>query len=205
METTIKNLSQFARNGQLSPQQKAIAVNKNLGNDVIGKMQGTTRVLYDSLPLNASREFKFFENCQTRAFPFTNLNQNRLNVGECMVVERIYFSIIILDATTPAIVTDVVTIEEAALPGLYASEYSIFYDTQQVMKPTPLASIQSKFNHESLHVQNEVMTMDNLPVIVTNMQWRIEVDTPQYAALANAHLRCTIEGFGTIMSSQSQY
>lgn len=191
--------------GQLSPQQKAMAVNDALGNSVIGKMQGTTRVLYDTLPLNGSRIFKFFENCQNRSAPRTNINQNRLDAGETFVFKRISFAVVIFDAVNPLIVTDVVTLEEAALPGLYASDFSVFYDTQQIMKATPFSSIQAKFNHESLHIGNEVMTLDNLPVIPTNLQWRVETTTPQYTALANAELRCIMEGFGTIMSSQSQY
>lgn len=198
-------LKQFAAGSKLTPQQKAVAVNRALGNPVIDKMQGTTRVMYDTLPLNGSREFKFFQNCQNRAFPRTNLNENRLQSGETFVFARIAFMVVIFDAADPLEITDVVTLEEAVLPGLYGSEFSVFYDTQQIMKETPLTSLQAKFNHDSLHVQNEIFTLDNLPVIPTNLQFRVELDTPVYTALDNAELRCVLEGFGTIMSSQSQY
>ena len=49
----------------VTPQQKMVAVNKKFGNTNIKNQQGTTRVIYDSLPLDGRTNFRFFENNYT--------------------------------------------------------------------------------------------------------------------------------------------
>ena len=77
----------------LTPQQKAVAVNNRFGNTNIKGQQGTTRVIYDSLPLDGATELRFFENASSRQYPFTNITSegNRLTVGETFVIQKIYF------------------------------------------------------------------------------------------------------------------
>jgi len=67
-----------------TPQDKIVSVNNKFGNTNIKGQQGTTRVLFDSLPLDGSTELRFFENSSSRQYPFTNIGAegNRLNVGE---------------------------------------------------------------------------------------------------------------------------
>jgi hypothetical protein len=45
----------------ITPQQKIVGVNNKFGNTNIKNQQGTTRVLYDSLPLDGRTNFRFFE------------------------------------------------------------------------------------------------------------------------------------------------
>ena len=46
----------------VTPQQKMVAVNNKFGNNNIASQQGTTRVLFDSIPLDGRTTFRFFEN-----------------------------------------------------------------------------------------------------------------------------------------------
>ena len=75
----------------LTPQQKAVAVNNRFGNTNIRGQQGTTRVIYDSLPLDGATELRFFENASSRQYPLTNITSegNRLTVGETFVIQKI--------------------------------------------------------------------------------------------------------------------
>ena len=87
----------------VTPQSKAVNVNNKFGNTNIKNQQGTTRVLFDTLPLDGRTEFRFFENSNTRTLPYTNLTAdgNRLQVGETFVIQKIYFQILNINADLP--------------------------------------------------------------------------------------------------------
>ena len=84
-------------NSGITPQDKLVAVNKKFGNAGIKSQQGTSRIIYDSLPVtnNGQTTFRFFEDSTSRAFPFTNTGSdgNKLGVGDTMVLGSVLFSI----------------------------------------------------------------------------------------------------------------
>ena len=84
-------------NSGITPQDKLVAVNKKFGNTGIKSQQGTSRIIYDSLPVtnNGQTTFRFFEDSTSRAFPFTNTGSdgNKLGVGDTMVLGSVLFSI----------------------------------------------------------------------------------------------------------------
>jgi hypothetical protein len=51
-------------------------------------MQGTTRAIFDTAS-GSSNNFTFFQNVQTRPYPFSNISQNRFEVGESLAIESI--------------------------------------------------------------------------------------------------------------------
>jgi hypothetical protein len=55
------------------------------------QQQGTTRVIYDSLPVDGSNTFRFFEGANSRQYPQTNLSDNKLSIDETMLLQHIYF------------------------------------------------------------------------------------------------------------------
>jgi hypothetical protein len=70
-------------------QQQIIGVSDRLGAN-LDSMQGTTRAIYDSQPgLGAGGTRRFFENVQTRPYPFSNISQNRFETGESLAIESI--------------------------------------------------------------------------------------------------------------------
>jgi len=56
----------------VTPQRKLIANTDKFNNAGIKKQQGTTRAIYDSLPLDGRTNFRFFEESNNRNFPLTN-------------------------------------------------------------------------------------------------------------------------------------
>jgi len=84
----------------VTPQQKMVGINQKFGNTGIKDQQGTSRIIYDTLPSGTATTFRFFEDSASRSFPFTNTGSdgNKLGVGDTMVIESVIFSI--LDVTT---------------------------------------------------------------------------------------------------------
>lgn len=61
---------------------------QKLGAD-LDNMQGTTRVIYDRQNFAGLKSYNFFEFAKTKNFPATNLQENRLQPGEAMVIKEI--------------------------------------------------------------------------------------------------------------------
>ena len=82
-------------NSGITPQDKIVAVNKKFGNSGIKSQQGTSRIIYDALPVtnNGQTTFRFFEDSSSRTFPFTNTGSdgNKLGVGDTMVLGSVLF------------------------------------------------------------------------------------------------------------------
>jgi hypothetical protein len=78
----------------LSAQDKMLHVANKLGLTSLKYMQGTTRVIYDSVQ-TASTQHTLFKNASQRNFPLTNLgsNGNQFQVDEALLVEVIGFFI----------------------------------------------------------------------------------------------------------------
>jgi len=76
----------------MSAQQKMLHVADRLGLTTLKDMQGTTRMVYDSIT-TASTNFTFFKGAAQRAFPLTNVgaNGNQFQVDEALLVEKIGF------------------------------------------------------------------------------------------------------------------
>jgi hypothetical protein len=82
-------------NTGVTPQEKIVAVNKKFGNTGIQSQQGTSRIIYDALPVtnNGQTTFRFYEDASARTFPFTNTGSdgNKLGVGDTMVLGSVLF------------------------------------------------------------------------------------------------------------------
>lgn len=78
----------------MSAQQKMLHVADRLGLTTLKDMQGTTRMVYDSIT-TAGTNFTFFKGASQRAFPLTNIgaNGNQFQVDEALLVEKIGFFI----------------------------------------------------------------------------------------------------------------
>jgi len=78
----------------MSAQDKMLNVASRLGLTTLKDMQGTTRMVYDSIT-TAAGNFTFFKGASQRAFPLTNVgaNGNQFQVNEALLVEKIGFFI----------------------------------------------------------------------------------------------------------------
>lgn len=76
----------------MSAQDKMLNVASRLGLTTLKDMQGTTRMVYDSIT-TASTNFTFFKGASQRTFPLSNVgaNGNQFQVNEALLVEKIGF------------------------------------------------------------------------------------------------------------------
>lgn len=85
--------------GQVS---KLNYVDRKLG--TIGGQQQTTRVLYDTIQVNAgdpTQELKFFDNFAGKGIAQTNLTTNKLDSSESMVIKQIQFAQVFANSSNP--------------------------------------------------------------------------------------------------------
>ena len=76
----------------MSAQDKMLNVASRLGLTSLKDMQGTTRMVYDSIGV-AGNTFTLFKGASQRAFPLSNVgaNGNQFQVNEALLVEKIGF------------------------------------------------------------------------------------------------------------------
>jgi len=185
----------------VSPQGKLINTNQRLGNMGIKRQQGTTRIIYDSLPIDGRTEFRFFEGSNNRDFPLTNTgaNGNQLGVGETLAIERYY----VAGVTTPVItgIPDINPIASGgAFSGITAGELQIEIANQVVMKPIPLNSMLPQFNKNAYHDRYNNFEFDTQLVIPPLLEFIFPIRVPIQAAITDTDLRLVVEGVGAIIA-----
>jgi len=188
-----------ALRGGPSPQQVIIDKAKQFGNSGIKKQQGTTRIIYDSLALDGSQEYRFFEDTNTRAYPLTNLDGNgQLGVGEVMTVERAYFSIWDYAPGT----TDINSVRDLALgtdPVFAKGELDLQITESRVIKKLPMLSFFPEFNKNGASATYNNFEFDTQLVIQPLLNFSVRVRS-QGVTTADTYLQMTIEGVGSLLS-----
>lgn len=188
-----------------TPQQKIVAVNNRFGNVNIAQQQGSTRVLYDSLPLNGSTEFRFFENAQSRQYPFTNIGAegNRLNVGETFVIQKIYFGIIEVDGDAFAGFQPI----NGVIPSPFLQgDISFLIANSQVIKNLPFDSL-FNFTHnvDQTNAFDEAFSTFTDIVIPPLLEYVLTYRVNTYTADPAFRLACFIQGTAGIIAPQTTF
>jgi hypothetical protein len=192
--------------GRVTPQMKNIAVNDRFGNSGIKKQQGSTVVLYDTLPWDGRSEFRFFEGSAQRNFPLSNTGAdgNKLGVGNSMVVERAYITYGAYDSTTNAWTSIVIT-NLSSFPAILTSEFSFQIANSQVIKNVPILSWIPEFNKVAENQLNSNFEFDTQVIIPPLLEFVAALRTQRYTAVADHYLRLTIEGSGAIIAPKTTF
>jgi hypothetical protein len=191
----------------ITPQQKIVSVNNKFGNTNIKGQQGTTRVIFDSLPLDGSTELRFFENASARQYPFTNIGAegNRLNVGETFVVQKVYFGLIFTDADT-GLYRDFEPLAPFGTTAWSYGEWSFLIANSQVIKQLPfLTSFDSAYNVTGVNGIDEAFSTFTDIVIPPLLEYVLTYRIPTYPATENTRLVCFIEGTAGILAPQTTF
>ncbi len=192
--------------GNITPQQKAVSVNARFGNTNVKKQQGSSVELYDTLPLTVAQAgqgttLRFFEDAQTRTFPNTNLeNSNQLSVGETLVTENIYFTLITEDGG------ELSKAEVFALTNeLCRSEFSIEIANSVVLKRLPVLSSIGVFNESSSIDNMAVYQFYTQLVIPPLLNFAVALRIPAFTLGAAAEVRCNIAGVGSLLAPRTTF
>jgi len=214
--------------GSSNPFARRISsVGRETNNPGLGKQQGTTITIYDTIALDGSPNVcNFFENLNNKGFPFTNLTRNSFTDAEAMVIQRIYLSMIRIDNANPYVLTaaNVINIYELDAFTDLNQQYekfglaqaSILVSGQQVLKNFSIQSLLSSFNfkanfkntmsdgQDTFRVGHNVYSFASTPSIPPNREFTVPITLPVYTDQSGAgntdYLRLTLEGFGAIPS-----
>lgn len=193
--------------GAITPQQKQVFVNNKFGNSGIRRQQGSTVIKYDTLPLDGRSEFRFFEGCQSRNFPFTNSNSegNKLGVGNSMTIERIYISIVTTGALTPFNPVSILALSLSSNIAVLTSEFSFLLANSTVIKNVPILSFLPDFNKMAENAVNTSFEFDTQVVIPPLLDFIALLRTQSYVAVPNTSIRLTLEGAGAIIAPKTTF
>lgn len=189
----------------ISPQAKTIGVNDKFGNTGIRNQQGSTVVKYDTLPIDGRSEFRFFEGASARTFPETNCTTegNKLGVGNSMVVERVYLSI--LEKTTNVYSSVAELSLTTTLPAILLAEFGFAIANSDVIKQLPILSFLPQFNKNAENELSTSFDFDTQIVIPPLLEFVATLRLTRGTTIADTFLRLTIEGSGAIIAPRTTF
>lgn len=212
-----------------SVNRKVVSVNNKIGAKNINQMQGTTRVLYDSVLLQVSTNgtvLQFWSDVNLKKFPFTNISENKLQIGETIAIQRYSFAIMSIPIATPNFIEEIKPFDQApAFFGLYRSDMSFAIAQDTVLKKLPLHTMYAPFNKDSrfygslqfqifggllsIGVPQDVMHLDSDLVIPPQIEFTAAVQIPAITFVPNVannyYMVMTIEGLGSLFSPKGTY
>lgn len=196
-----------------TPQGKLIEIANKFGNKGLKKMQGSTIIIYDSLQLTEGLNangftFNFFKGVANRDFPFTNLQENKFQVGEGLALQRMYFAILTTLVATGE-VTNVQTFAEFTTFGLYKSDVEIRQVNNVILKSIPLTSMKSTFNKSAMFDGYDVFEFETDVTFQPLLQFQLTFQAPAItiptSATSDFRIMCAWEGPGAIMNPRSNF
>jgi hypothetical protein len=190
---------------RFTPQRKAIGVNDKFGNTGIKNQQGSTVIKYDTLPIDGRTEFRFFEGSAQRNFPFSNTGSdgNKLGVGNTLVVERAYLSIV--TTSEAGVITNVDPISLTIDPSVTLAEFGFMVANSEVIKTVPILSWLPQFNKVAENQLNTNFEFDTQVVLPPLLEYVATLRLAQAYTAANRFLRLTIEGTGAIIAPRTTF
>ena len=197
----------------VTPQQKMVAVNNKFGNSNIKNQQGTSRVLFDSIPLDGRTNFRFFEAANTRQFPLTNVGSegNKLNVGETFTIEKIYFQLVTFDSVNNTITAQTAGFQTGAaglINPLSTGEIDIVIANSQVIKQLPSTFARgSSFNATAVNTDDVALGFSTDIVIPPLLEYLVTLKTTTYDLTGNTQtqVQCYLQGTAGILAPQTTF
>lgn len=180
---------------------KFLEANRRVG-AMMDSQQGTTRVIYDTTGNTTTpfASYEFFSFVNSKTFPATNLENNRFQPGEGMVIKEI----MLLDTTINYSFTN---------NSLAYSVIDFFVGNNRVLKALPLACFGS---FAAINNINAVPGADTQPtairlltniVIPPQIEFKAVLRMPQnIGSVANpANLKLSVKGYGKLFNPRNNY
>jgi hypothetical protein len=191
----------------VTPQQKIVAINNKFGNNTVKDQQGTSRILYDSLPYVAGQtNYRFFEDSASRQFPFTNTGSegNKLGVGDTMVIAQVLFSLVTYDPATVQWVSQTVLTAVSNTTNL--AYFNVEIANNQVVKKLTLSESEAQFNKDTTGLSNTIDLETSIvipPLLPFVVELQLPADLP--AGGGQRYIECQIIGVGGIIAPRTTF
>ena len=155
---------------------KLALVNNKLGNPGLKNNQGSSVEVYDYTLVTpgAAGVVRFFDNVNTKTFPFTNIQQNQLQAGEALSIEYIAFTKIVVKAgeiTSFQALTD-------AVNALSLCGFQLLLDNSRIIKANSLTRSYQTLNTKGQTSANSLFYPDTDLVIPPQIQFTAELNVP---------------------------
>ena len=163
---------------EITPSAKLALVNNKLGNPGLKMNQGSTFEIYDYIEVTnpgSAETLTFFGNVNTKTFPFTNIQQNQLQVGEALSVQYIAFTRIVVDNTN-AITTVAPLI--SSIPGISLGAFSLLLDNSRIIKNNSLTRSSNNFNPKGSTANNFLFYPDTDLTIPPQISFTLDLRVP---------------------------
>jgi len=195
----MKNIAAF-RN--VTPNAKIALVNNKLGNPALKNNQGTSSEVYDYVEVTAGSAavVRFFDNVNTKTFPFTNIQQNQLQAGEALSIEYVAFTRLVVKAGTLQSLTALTTaVDELSLCG-----FQLLLDNSRLIKANSLVRSFADLNTKGGTAANSLFYPDTDLVIPPQIQFTAELNVPANTDTASegekVYYGCHLFGTGAILN-----
>lgn len=177
--------------------RQIVGVNDLLGNMAVKNMQGTTRAIYDSLPATNITNFTFFENVQARQYPFSNINNNRFEVGESLAVQQIAIGLSAFNAVD--------NIGFYGIPN--AVKVNLYIGNQRVLKDLALEyAAQGVGQSQGLAgIPRQIIYLETPIIIPPQIEFYVTVEVENADATAGIRCFCLLQGTGTLLNTKENY
>jgi hypothetical protein len=195
-------------------QDKIVDVNNRLGNNFIQKMQGTTKMVFDTLPIVAGQNnYSFFRDTNQRGFPFCNVQNDSLQVAETLSCQRISLSVVerTQDEPTLDFIYTVYTLEDAiiAFPGLSAlnlATLQLMIANDVTMRPIPIQHFLPAFNKTSTNENLSIFEFNTDQIIPPQLNFEYGLRTlPLNPGEDILFLRLIVEGVGSQFNGKTNF
>jgi hypothetical protein len=169
----MKNIAAFQN---VTPGAKLAMVNNKLGNPSLKRNQGSSVEIWDYVKITpgAAGVVRFFDNVNTKVFPFSNIQQAQLQTGESLAVQFIAFTRITVKAgaiQTFEALTDSVN-------GLSLAGFSFLLDNSRIIKNNSLVRSFQTLNTKGGTALNSLFYPDTDLTIPPQISFTGELNLP---------------------------
>jgi hypothetical protein len=165
---------------------KLAMVNNKLGNPALKLNQGSSVEAYDYVEVTGTigtkQTLRFFENVNAKSFPFTNIQQNQLQVGEALAIEYIAFTRIVVKAGK---ITSFNALTQS-VDALALSQFSFLLDNSRIIKINSLTRTFADLNTKGGTSNNSLFYPDTDLTIPPQISFTGELTTPANSDTASA-------------------
>jgi hypothetical protein len=184
--------------------QQIIGVNQRLGNSAVANMQGTTRMIFDTVDQPAaaitSATNTFFQGVSSRNYPKANIATNRFEPGESLAIQG--FSVFTYTSADPDLAKTI-----TAQTNFRGGILNFFIGNQRVCKDLEIITYNRFGIGEAINVDTEsaVFRLETPIVIPPQIEFYATLRWGSSASLGSTSIVLAAFGTGTLLNTKSNY